>query len=93
MKQIRLVHKGKSFTKEELERFRDSLIDNVVDCCKSFTAATVRFGLEWDDEEDKETAEMFLDIGDEQVKLEQVHELHLHHHPLFTSRTASISGT
>lgn len=71
VKQIRLVHKGKSFTKEELERFRDSLIDNVVDCCKSFTAATVRFGYEWDDEEDRKTAEMFLDVGDEQVKLEQ----------------------
>lgn len=40
VKQIRLVHKGKVFSEEELARFREALLDNVVDCCKVGTVGT-----------------------------------------------------
>ena len=72
VKQIRLVHKGKSFSKEELERFRDSLLDNVVDCCRAFTAAAVRFGYEWEDAEDAACADLFLRVSDDPIVLTQV---------------------
>ncbi|XXQ40016.1 G-protein alpha subunit [Plasmodiophora brassicae] len=69
VKQIRLVHKGKVFSEEELARFREALLDNVVDCCKAFCTAVVRFGRQFDDEEDAATAKVFMEAEDTHLPL------------------------
>lgn len=69
VKQIRLVHKGKMFSEDELQRFREALHDNVVDCCKAFCGAVKKFGMEFDDEQDLAVASMFLEADDRHLVL------------------------
>ncbi|KMS93747.1 hypothetical protein BVRB_028370 [Beta vulgaris subsp. vulgaris] len=69
VKQIRLVHKGKMFSEDELQRFREALHDNVIDCCKAFCTAIKKFNMVFDDEKDAELGRMFLDADDKHITL------------------------